>query len=491
MTHFTAVWTWTLFRSLVLILIALPFCGLVVRWFRSTRDWRSAVQWSLLIVPVLFPELLTGYAYGQMTRLQLTGPWIRELWFDLLLFLRVVPIGTLLWYWAPPTSISREAIHLRILAFRTTDSPIRRFLTSLFYRVRGPGRAALFAGSGLFLWLFQEFELASLLAVKSWTVWLFDAQAEGLPLSESLTAVAFPAFASWVIGFWCTLSLAGSRTQIVADSSRPPVLPLFLQVGLWIYLVGAAFLIGLYPFILIGLESLQGFAILIGNTLQFRGLMEGILVAMGSAIIATILTDLVAEILVIRIRKWWSGIALLVASFGLVGSLAVALSMIAVFQLPVLLPLRETSAPVIVGLMIWLLPRAIVMQGIRQFLRSPMSEHAAELLKTASDGKRQRASNHLNWLIRGRSQFGIRCLLFHWAYWELSLPHLLNPAGLVPAPVRLYGDAHFARNAVLTAKAGVILFVPVMTLIVIWMLVQAWESMRSRPTSASRSRHPH
>ena len=60
--------------------------------------------------------------------------------------------------------------------------------------IAGPGRAAIGAFVVVFLLAFQEFEIASLMGVTagdahspvSWTVWLFDAHAGGVPLAESL-----------------------------------------------------------------------------------------------------------------------------------------------------------------------------------------------------------------------------------------------------------------------------------------------------------------
>jgi len=475
MTLFTIVLTWTLFRSVVLILLTLPFCGLVVRWISSSHGWQRVLQWCLLSVPFLFPELLTGYAYGQMTRLLITGPWIREFWFDLLLALRVVPIGTLLWYCSPPSPISREAIHLRTLSFRDSDSKARRFLILMWYQLQGPVRTSLFAGCGLFLVVFQEFELASLLAVRSWTVWLFDAQAEGSPLSESLRDVAIPAGISWII---CNALLWGflKTPQLkAAQTSRPQRLPGWIQVVLWTYLCAAAFLIGAYPFLLMGLESAQGFLALIQNEIQLRGLISGILVAAGSALVASILADLIAEAILGAVPHTWGRVALWLASCGLGGSLAVALTILALFQQPGFIAWRETPLPVVLGLMIWLLPRALVLQGIHRTLHSPIAMHAASLLASAPDAKRRMAAKHLHWLIAGRNRFASRVLLFHWAYWDLTLPHLLNPTGLTSAPVRLYGDAHFARNAVLTAKAGITMLAPVLMLLLAWGLIRLWE----------------
>lgn len=480
MTSFTAAWIWTLIRSVLLIAVSLPCCGLLVRWIGGTRDWKQTLQWILLSTPFLFPELLTGYAYGQMTRLLITDAWIRELWFDWLMLLRIVPIGTCLWYCAPPSPLSREAIHARELAFRGGETRFNKFWIRLWYRIQGPAGTALFAGSGLFLAVFQEFELASLLAVRSWTVWLFDAQVEGLSPWASLRHLVAPVLMTWIACGslpWYFLKRARASAEF---TSHPGPLPRWIRFSLWFYLFLGCTVVVIYPLGLIGLESVQGLAALVHNPVHLRGLAEGILIAGGSALIVTILADLAAESLVAELPPpLWKRAALLGVSCGLAGPLAVGLSLLVLFQQPGLIAARDTSIPVICGLFVWLLPRAIVLQGIRRSVRSVQAEHAASILMEAPDRERRFAAKRVQWLIRDRGQFAARVLLFHWAYWELTLPSLLNPAGLVAAPVRLYIDAHFARNALLTAKAGVMLWAPVFTIVAIWGLAYVWKALRT------------
>ncbi|MDB5389049.1 MAG: hypothetical protein JWM11_4695 [Planctomycetaceae bacterium] len=496
MNHFTSAWIWTLFRSVLLVCLALPWCGLMVRWIRASQGWKRSLQWSLMSIPFLFPELLTGYAYSQMTRLLITDAWTREFWFDLLLFFRIVPVGTGLWYCSPPSPLSREAIHVRVLAIRPEVSSIRRIGILCWYQLQGPARMTLFAGAGLFLVIFQEFELASLLAVRSWTVWLFDAQVEGLPQWDSLKYVVLPALCTWLICGSLPWWVVGQHRESAELTSRPSPMSARVQASLWLYLVLACALIAIYPFCLMGLETAQGLSALVYNWVHLRGLMEGILIAGGLALIAAVVSDLAAEVLVAQFPpRGWKRIALVGVSCGLAGPLAIGLTLLSLFQQPGLISWRETTIPALCGLVVWLLPRAVVLQGIRRTLRSPIAEHAATLLSAAPDFQRQIAARRVQWLIRDRGQFAARVVLFHWAYWELTIPSLLNPAGLISAPVRLYIDAHFARNAILTAKACIMLLAPVLVLLSCWCLMRMIRAARQRQprqtTSASHNLHRH
>lgn len=466
---FTAVWLWTLVRSLLLIALALPLCGRLVRWIKTSPAAQRGWQLGLLALPFLFPELLTGYAYSQMTRLLITGVWTREFWFDLLLLLRVIPIGTLLWYCAPPSPLSREAWHARRLAVRVGEPAWKRWGILIGYWLRGPARTALFAGCGLFLVLFQEFELASLLATTSWTVWLFDAQAGGLSLTDSLQCCLVPALCAWLVCGPLPWQVCGpSLRSADLSSSDLPVSRMSSNL-LWGYLCVALGLIVVYPCLLIGLETIPGVLGLLRNSGQARGLFQGILVAGGCGLIAGLSADLLAGWLVTdQPLNLWRRLGMIGSAAGLCGSLILSLASVALFQQPWLRPLYDTSLPVVLGLIVWLLPRALLLHGMLIATRSPIAEHAARMLMTSSDPQRARSSHQILWQLRGRSATAVRLLLCYWAYWDLTLPGILNPTGMEPATVRLYGDMHFGRNAMLTAKAGLTLAAPLLLIAVSW-----------------------
>ncbi len=467
---FTAVWLWTLFRSLILIALALPLCGQLVRWIRTSHPAARRWQMGLLALPFLFPELITGYAYSQMTRLLITGVWTREIWFDLLLLLRVVPIGTLLWYSSPPSPMSREAWHTRRLALRASEPHWRQRSILIWYWVQGPARTALFAACGLFLVLFQEFELASLLATTSWTVWLFDAQAGGLSLTESLRCSVAPALCTWLVCGSLPWQLCGTSLNSANQSASAVPLSRLGNWVFWTYLILALTVIVLYPCLLIGREAIPGVLALARNSVQSKGLIQGILVAGGCGLIAGWSADLLAQWL---IQRWlfgnaWRRLALLISGAGLCGSLIIGLVAVAVFQQSWLNPIYDTPVPVVLGLIVWLLPRAVLLQGMLMATSSPIAEHAARLIGAAGDRHRTRSANQILWLLRGRNAMAVRLLLCYWAYWDLTLQGILTPNGMTSAPVRLYIDMHFGRNAMLTAKAGLTLIAPLLLIASCW-----------------------
>ena len=466
---FTTVWLWTLLRSLVLMGLALPWCGWLVRWIRTSPIQSSGWQLALLVLPVVFPLLLTGYAYSQMTRLLITGRWTREIWFDLLLLLRVIPIGSLLWYFSPPSPLSREAWYARVLAIRPNEPRWQRFGTLTWYWLQGPARAGLFAASGLFLVLFSEFELASLLATTSWTVWLFDAQAGGLSLSESLKSGAGPACCTWVACGALPWMFATQPLHSAAHSANEKPVSLAIRLTCWTYLAMAWGLMVLYPCVLIGRETFSGLLALLANSVQARGLAQGILVASGNALIAGVIVDMTAHYLVSRAgQQRWVRATVIASGLGLCGSLVISLLLVGLFQQAWLKQFYDTPLPLLIGLILWLLPRAILLQAMLQAIRSPIAEHSARLLLAGNNAQQSRGAREILWHMHGRNAILVRLLLCHWAYWELTLPHILNPAGLVTAPERLYIDMHFGRNAVLTAKAGLTLMAPLLLVAVSW-----------------------
>lgn len=473
---FTTAWLWTLCRSLLLVGMALPWCGYLVRWIRTSPPSRRHWQLGLLALPVLFPELLTGYAYSQMTRLLITGWWTREAWFDLLLLLRVIPIGTWLWYCSPPSPLSREAIHVRRLALRSTTPLWIRWGTLSWYWLQGPARSGLFAACGLFLVLFQEFELASLLATTSWTVWLFDAQAGGLLLSESLRCCVPPAICTWLVCGLLPWLFCKSSLRTADRVSEGPAMSTAAQSAAWGYIALALGLIVIYPSLLLGRDLVPGLLALSRNSIQARGLLQGILVSAGNGLIAGFTVDLFAGWLVGQAAsaggRWrdhpWLRLVVIVSGVGLCGSLVLGLVGVALCQQPGLHIFSDTSLPPVVGLFVWLLPRALLLQGMLLVSRSPVAEHAAHLLLAAPDSRRTAAAHEILWHLRGRGATLVRLLLCHWAYWDLTLPRMLNPTGMEPATVRLYIDMHFGRNAMLTAKAGLTFLVPLIFVAVFW-----------------------
>lgn len=176
---------WTLLRSVLLTLLAWPVSATLAEQLRNVPGPRRSPALALLLLPFLFPELVTGYAYAPWV----AGlPWPAEGLCSLLLWLRIIPVGAVTLLIAPPAGVSASGWHLRNLlrgTGRNLGSPVRWFW------VRSIGRSIPALGLMWFV-LFQEFELAALLKTVSWADWLFVAQVGGLPLSTSWRLAMLP-----------------------------------------------------------------------------------------------------------------------------------------------------------------------------------------------------------------------------------------------------------------------------------------------------------
>ena len=123
------------------------------------------------------------------------------------------------------------------------------------------------------------------------------------------------------------------------------------------------------------------------------------------------------------------------------------------------------------GMVLFLLPRALAMQAILRRNEQQAGVFLAESL-AAQPGVRGKQGAEILWHIRDAGRFWTLALLFWWAYLELTLPALLRPAGMAPAPLRLYNFLHYGHIPGLAAMLAVVLLVPVLLLTVgkgIWM----------------------
>ena len=175
----------TTLRAFVVLFVAMPICWWLTNFMRTYARSRSI--WLLLLLPAIVPRMLTGYGYANFSISLVPYPLWNELLYAVLLLISIVPVGTVLCYFAPPPPLSPEAIHCQTLATQGPSKLNWQRLLNSYGRFSG-------AAGILLLLAFQEFELASLLGVVSWTVWLFDAQAGGLMLRASLQYALVPLF---------------------------------------------------------------------------------------------------------------------------------------------------------------------------------------------------------------------------------------------------------------------------------------------------------
>ena len=475
---------WSLVRAMALLILFGPLVPMLAAWVRG-----RPVRWALLAAPFAFPELLVGYAYAPWVA---GRGWIAELACALLLGFRTLPVAVVAWALSPPSDVTRSALHCRRLALRTWFD--RWDYVRLW--MAGPLRRAL-PSAGLFLLVtFQEFELAALLQATSWTDWLFVAQVQGMTLAESLSAAMSPAAIEFV-GIAVVLGLVGTPPShgLLIDEERPAepgvstIAIVFLATA-WVLGIAAPM-----AQLIAGLPA--GLWQMAGQPLRwwglFRELMAGLSASVCAAVIAwglsgwyfALMNSFTARPPATRrgLRRGTASALVLLCTPGLLGSLILALCVLAVFQHDALAPWYDTPLPWLVGLTLFLAPRAVLLQVWTS--ASPQSSlHLAELLQRSLDRAQRHAGAQLLWELHGEPRFLAVAMLTYWGYLELTLADLLAPTGVTSGVVRLYNFMHFGRTSALSAEAAVLLLVPLLGMWCLWMLLR-WRPMRTPSSGAS------
>jgi ABC-type Fe3+ transport system permease subunit len=472
---------WSLGRSLIVALLAAPFCIWLHRRLSALDFPARRIGWCALVLPFLFPTLLSGYAYAGVS-LQLIGSawwdalpagasqlvrrWLSthntaldELLLAALLLTKGVPVGTMLLAFAPRPSYSPAAWRCRQLAFPAQTNLWTHFRAWAEYVRLGPARAVLVAIGLVFLVSFQEFELPSLLNRPAWTVWLFDAQVGGLALSESLRATILPLLSQIVIA----VPLWHGLMQYSGEAAAPCAAVSTSRTTAWrdaSYLIAAVIVACVLPLSLVGRGILEGFLALFSNRLQLERVLRETLDGALSAVFAAVVTLGLAEMgqRSRPIRRWLACLALP----GLFGPLVLSLALVRVFQWDVLNAAYRTRVSLLVGLVLFLLPRAMLLQSLVQATRLGESRHTATLLAGAGDAARRASAHELAWQMGNRARFWSVALLTFWSYLDLTVAYLLGPTTIVSVPVLLYNQMHFGKNAVLSAMTTLAVLVPVL-----------------------------
>ena len=176
----------TLLRSLIVGVLAVAAARLVGTLLADHRRPVRRVAWILLLAPYFTPVLLTGYAYASFSLSLIHHPILNTIFYSALLWWKFTPIAAVILHFTP-APLSAEAIHCRRLTAGSS-----KFSDQVFLIRAGCARGPVAAFAVVFLCAFAEFEMASLLVVKSWTVAMFDAHAGGLALGESLRRMPGP-----------------------------------------------------------------------------------------------------------------------------------------------------------------------------------------------------------------------------------------------------------------------------------------------------------
>jgi hypothetical protein len=476
---------WSLARSTGVAIAAAPVSICIERRMRSFTGPARTFAWGFLLVPFLFPTLLSGYAYsGSSLGLVRAGIWtilpasmaaairewlaanngiVDEVLLCALLLSKVVPVGTMLLRFAPEPAYSPMAWRCRQLASAPGKSRLARFRDWWEYAKYGPYRSVLAATGLIFIVAFQEFELPSLLNRSAWTVWLFDAQVGGLELSESLRSAIWPLTLQVfiVVPLWWVLRRARGTPRRHLTELR------ITRLSAWrdcLYLLAAFCLACLIPVTLVGSETVRGLAAIAGNRSQLERLSRETVAGVAFALAASWIALRLAEWEFrrgapgSRFAKW---IVPVLALPGLFGPLVMSLGLVSILQWSALNVVYRTPVSLVCGLTLHLLPRALLLTALARAVDQSSSRYAALLLGQARDSVRARAADELRWRLGGAARFGILAVLTYWGYLELTVAYLLGPTTIVSVPVLLYNQMHFGKNAVLSAMTFLAVVVPV------------------------------
>ena len=460
----------TFARSVVLTLLALPICFCLRDFLKGSRFRRSG--WTLLLLPLVAPHMVTGYGYANFGWSLLAYPFANELLYSLLLFVAIVPLGVTMLYFAPQPPMSGEAMH----CFRMM--PSSGWWQRLRFRLSGQLGQAIPASCLMFLISFQDFELASLMGVSTWTVWLFDAQVGGLMLSHSVQYALLPL--SIELAF--VLSLLWFARKNLGLVSSPEVDRCEVGVATnalaWCYLIMSVVLFCIVPWGWLVPTGLAGMNAIAGHFAIGSDILAGCIFGF----LATVLVYVAAQLLLpsenkLHPSKMRAGttastssrsktfLATFAAIPGLAGALVLSLVLLWVFQTTLLNSVYNTPLPWLIGLSLLLMPRALVLLSLYSVSRSRESEHLIRMMRTSGSVHQSRQAAELRWQTSWAFQCAAFVLLFLWAYADLTTAAMLAPPSLVTAPVRLYNLMHYGQSSVLSAMVVATFGIPIFVLL--------------------------
>ncbi len=438
---------WTLVRTVVLCMIAIPICVAIERWMRSLSDAWRPTAFGLLLAPFLFPELLTGYACRDAA---LTSVQLAEWLCTGLLLIRIVPVGVIVLLVSPPSLSDLEAIYCRRILARTSPDRLAEWWRLVACYWQGPVRRILPAMSLMSLVAFQEFELAALLQTPSWTDWFIVSQRVGLDRSEMLWQSIWPILVQAPLLVAVVYWFLRVRDQH-PDQQEFPTLHVTQACdwGIRIYLCLAIAIGCLFPLKFMASNLPGGIALIVRQPMHLTGLVREMLIAASVSLCAGMTAWLISKIVLETRVTSWSSFLLrpLLLLPGLAGSLLLGLAFVAAFQHPWLRPFYDTPVPWVMSLVVWLLPRAVL---VRLWIVSAARTESVRLAELLSPGPRPAA---LLFRLRQQPQLLAMGLLCYWAYLDLSTACLLAPSGMPSGLVRLYNFMHFGRSSALSAEA--------------------------------------
>jgi len=473
-------------RSFLIGLLAVFISPSLATWVTQQPPQRRRIAFLAAVAPFFAPELIAGYCYSSGVFSLVHLPTANAALYFLLLLLKTVPVGMLVVLYSPGSPISGSAFHChRLLKHRV------RSWEAVGFWVRGPlhQRLPVFAVS--FLVVFQEFEIASLMSIPSWTVEIFDAQAKGIRPLATAKILLIPLLTIAVVVLPTVAILARGNQPTVFRSDAHS------QRSRWFggaFVFVANLILWVIPVWTIGASGLRHATSLTRNAAILKGFTREVSSAIAFAFCAALVAVFAAYFL---LNRWRPDIArrrktLIIAPLlpGLAGSLAVSLAVFLVIQQPSLIWLRSTPIPAVFGMAVFLLPRAVLMLLLFRSARPGTAVGAANLLSQSGDASQCSRGFRLLWQLEGRAVFWAFAAVFFWGYFNLTTASLLVPLAIVPLPAQLYNLMHYGRTMSLSTQALLSVVVPVSLILAAALSMPQVERMASGRHKSPRSKRP-
>ncbi len=428
--------------------------------------------WALLLAPYLVPAILIGYVYAPLALIAMDTNWV-ECLYDALLLLRFIPLAALILCLVPgPCSPEAKFCHRLTAAGKNVR---RRSVSAIGFWLRSDGRVFAIAFASVFLFVFADFELATLLNVKTWTITLFDAQKGGLLITESLRLALAPVLYEGLLLLAVIVLLFRSRGSALAGQGRASEsIASWQKAALWIYLNLAAGAMIVVPGAVILKGAAQGFWLAAANPVVARDILAGLLFAAATALVAYLVAGWFAESDLAFTRIG----ALALSIPGLFGGLVLALVIQFLFQRRALNWAYDTPIPAVIALVALVLPFAMLLRILLRAFRRGESLHSATLLRASDSASVRRAASSLLWRMKTGRLFWAAFLLFYLAYFELTASAILAPTGMTPVVVRLYNEMHYGQSAVLSAMVSIAFAVPLLAGLAVLLIVRFLSGVR-------------
>jgi len=453
----------TVLRSLIISIMGVILSRQLASLFGTGHSKRSFLILILILGPFLVPELIVGYAWSLISLKLVHYPMLIELIYSSLVLLKVVPVGTVCFYVSGPALISAESDFIR-KSVNSTTAQISEIKTQWSFFLWKYVLQLFPVGALLFLLAFQEFEMASLIYRDSWTVWIFDAQARGVSITQSVSYLAEPLLIELCVIIVAVFFLSRIRNQPQLELHQSVKRThSFSSILLWGYLFAAFFVSVVMPFSLTGWGGVLALGSLFQNQLQLVETLGECAWGMVYGITSGIAAWGFASFFFSRNQsRQLKMLGFLLCLPGLCGSLTLGVVIAKLFLTESAYWLYDTPLALFLALVLFLFPRAAFLKLIVLAPRENVSFFLVRVLSQSKNQTQTLSGNLLQWDLNGKMQYWTVVILAFWAYWDVTISSILSPNNTTTSSVRLYGLMHYGQNSVLSAMTFLSLCIPIL-----------------------------